>query len=160
MPLALVSTTRNKGGGIWLGSDYSGAGEVNPEPLTGLLHTANVNQVCRFYYLLAYGRIINPERSRQILKILAFPDLHDKFVSVLEHAVPLSRLYRKSGEWRVWHSDSILVWGETGRRYILAAMVEHVQGEKILSELVPVVELILKPDLPPGSGRPQQKARP
>jgi beta-lactamase class A len=137
-----------KGGGIWLGSSFGRDGQHNPEPLKNLLQAATVNQVCRFYYLLAYGRLINPERSRQMLKILAFPDLHDKFVSALEGAVPPNYLYRKSGEFRVWHSDSILVWDKTWRRYILVSMVEDRQGEQILRRLAPLVEQILKPHRP------------
>ena len=137
-----------KGGGIWLGSSFGRDGQHNPEPLKNLLQAATVNQVCRFYYLLAYGRLINPERSRQMLKILAFPDLHDKFVSALEGAVPPNYLYRKSGEFRIWHSDSILVWDKTWRRYILVSMVEDRQGEQILRKLAPLVEQILKPQRP------------
>ena len=137
-----------KGGGIWLGSSFGRDGQHNPEPLKNLLQAATVNQVCRFYYLLAYGRLINPERSRQMLKILAFPDLHDKFVSALEGAVPPNYLYRKSGEFRIWHSDSILVWDKTWRRYILVSMVEDRQGEQILRKLAPLVEQILKPHRP------------
>jgi beta-lactamase class A len=134
-----------KGGGIWVGGSFARAGEQNPEPLKNLIQAATVNQVCRFYYLLAYGRLINPESSRQMLKILAFPDLHDKFVSVLEKEVPPSHLYRKSGEFRIWYSDSILVWGQPFQRYILVALVEHQQGEQILRKLVPLAEQILKP---------------
>ncbi len=134
-----------KGGGIWVGGSFSRAGEQNPEPLKNLIQAATVHQVCRFYYLLAYGRLINPESSRQMLKILAFPDLHDKFVSVLEQEVPPNRLYRKSGEFRIWFSDSILVWDAPWRRYILVALVEDSQGEHILRKLVPLAENILRP---------------
>jgi beta-lactamase class A len=137
-----------QGGGIWVGGSFARDGEQNPEPLKNLIQAATVNQVCRFYCLLAYGRLINPESSRQMLKILAFPDLHDKFVSVLEGAVPPNRLYRKSGEFGIWYSDSILVWGQTWQRYILVSMVEHQQGEQILRKLVPKVENILRPRQP------------
>jgi len=133
------------GGGIWVGSSFGGNGQQTPEPLQNLQQAATVNQVCRFYYLLAYGRLINPARSRQMLKILAFPDLHDKFVSMLEGSVPPGSLYRKSGEFRIWYSDSIMVWDKSWRRYILVSMVEHPQGEQILKKLVPLVEDILKP---------------
>jgi beta-lactamase class A len=133
------------GGGIWVGGSFGRDGAQNPEPLKNLIQAATVNQVCRFYYLLAYGRLINPESSRQMLKILAFPDLHDKFVSVLEPEVPPNRLYRKSGEFRVWFSDSILVWDAAWRRYILVAMVEDPRGEHILRKLVPLAENILRP---------------
>jgi len=135
-------------GGIWLGGTYAHGGEKNPEPITGLSHTATAYQLCRFYYLLAYGRLISPERSRQMLKILAFPDLPGKFVSVLEKDVPPNYLYRKSGEVRGFHADSILVWDTGWRRYILVAMVEDAGGEQMLKELVPVAEQVLRPSLP------------
>ena len=118
------------GGGIWLGGTYSSGGENNPEPMTGLSFTATAYQLCRFYYLLAYGRLISPERSRQMLKILAFPDLPGKFVSVLETDVPPGRLYRKSGEVRGFHADSVLVWDKGWRRYILVAMIEDAGGNR------------------------------
>jgi beta-lactamase class A len=137
-----------KGGGIWLGGTYSHGGEQNPEPITGLSHTATAYQLCRFYYLLTYGRLISPERSRQMLKILSFPDLPGKFVSVLEKTVPLNNLYRKSGEVRGFHADSILVWDTGWRRYILVAMIEDAGGEQILKELVPVAENVLRPSQP------------
>jgi beta-lactamase class A len=133
------------GGGLWVGSDYGPHLEENPEPLKNLDHAATVNQACRFYYLLAYGRLINRERSRQMLKILAFPDLDDKFIHALGGSVPSNHLYRKSGEWKLWNSDSILVWNGTWRRYILVAMVEHAQGENILRQLLPAMEQILRP---------------
>ena len=134
-----------RGGGLWLGSGFVPGGERHPEPLHGLLQAATANQVCRFYYLLACGRLVSSERSRQMLKILAFPDLHDKFVKVLEPSVPLNQLHRKSGEWSIWHSDSILVWSDPPwRRYILVGLVEHRQGERVLEELVPAVEQILQ----------------
>lgn len=133
------------GGGIWLGARYPPGGERNPEPIKGLCHAANVVQTCRFYYMLANGEIISPERSRQMLEILSRPGLHDKFVCVLEKQVPPERLFRKSGDWDVSYSDSILVWDEGWRRYILAAQIEDKNGECILRDLVPVIEGLLKP---------------
>jgi beta-lactamase class A len=147
-----------KKGGIWLGGTYAHGGEKNPEPITGLSHTATAYQLCRFYYLLAYGRLISPERSRQMLKILAFPDLPGKFVSVLEPTVPPNRLYRKSGEVRGFHADSVLVWDTGWRRYILVAMVEDGRGEQMLKELVPVAEQVLRPSRPHQSGEGRKKA--
>ena len=133
----------DQGGGIWLGRRFANSGEVDPDPLKGLVHGATVTQVCRFYYLLATGKLISAERSRQMLHILSFPDIHDKFVSVMERSIPLAHLYRKSGTWQVWYADSVLVWDETGGKYILAAMVENEQGEEILRQLVPVIQHLL-----------------
>jgi beta-lactamase class A len=148
------------GGGLWVGGTYSYGGPEIPEPITGALQTASVNQVCRFYYLLAYGRLISPERSRQMLKILSFPDLPDKFVVGLKGSVPLNQVYRKSGDWRGCYSDSMLVWGEAGHRYILVALVENPRGEQILRELVPVAAGVLRPGAPSRPVRAGEKSRP
>ncbi len=132
-----------RGGGLWVGKCYAKKGARYLEPLTGLCHAATVTQVCRFYYLLATGKIISPQRSREMLNILSDPGLHHKFVHSLEKRAPRARLFRKSGTWKTWHSDSVLVWGEVWRRYILASMVESHEGEQILRDLVPAVEQVL-----------------
>ncbi len=132
------------GGGLWMGREYAIYSPENPEPLQGLFHTASVDQVCRFYYLLACGKLVSPARSQQMLKILAFPDLNDKFVKMLQPTISLGRVYRKSGEYRGSYSDSVLVWGESRRRYILAAIVLHPQGEQILRDLLPAMEGLLR----------------
>ena len=80
-----------------------------------------------------------------MLEILSRPGLHDKFVSVLETHVSSQRLFRKSGEWNVYFSDSVLVWDHDCRKYILAALIDDKDGEQILRDLVPVVEELLKP---------------
>ena len=134
----------HKGGGLWVGKRYAKAGKRLPDPLMGLSHAATATQVCRFYYFLATGRIINPKRSGEMLQILSDPGLHHKFVNVLEKCVPPSRLFRKSGTWKQWHADSVLVWGKDWRRYILASIVDSPKGERILRDLVPVVERILR----------------
>ncbi|MDX1503154.1 MAG: serine hydrolase [Thermoanaerobaculia bacterium] len=140
---------QGRGGGLWVGKRYAQEGRRHPDPLAGISHAATATQVCRFYYLLATGRMISPERSRQMLGHLADPGLHHKFVGVIEKRAPLARLFRKSGTWKQWHSDSALVWGPVWRRYILVAMVESEQGDALLRELVPVAEGLLRPpDLP------------
>jgi beta-lactamase class A len=132
------------GGGIWLGARYPPRGERNPEPIKGLSHASTVMQTCRFYYMLANGEIISPERSRRMLEILSRPGLHDKFVSVLEQQVSPDRLFRKSGDWDISFSDSVLVCDDGWRKYILAAQIEDRNGERILQDLVPVIEELLK----------------
>ena len=132
-----------QGGGLWVGKRYAKTGKRYPEPMQGLSHAATVDQVCRFYYLLATGRLINVERSREMLQMLSSPGLHHKFVRSLEAIAPNAQLFRKSGTWRNWHSDSVLVWEDGTRHYILVGLIEHPQGGKILEELVPVVEKVL-----------------
>lgn len=133
------------GGGLWVGKRYASSGETHREPLKNLSHAATVNQVCRFYYLLANGKLVNNERSKQMLDILENPALHHKFVNTLDQIAPNARLFRKSGSWKNFHSDSILVWGkDPNRRYILVALVDDASGEKIIRNLVKPVEKVLK----------------
>ncbi len=98
------------GGGLWVGKRYASSGSTNREPLKNLSHAAIVNQVCRFYYLLANGKLVNNKRSKQMLGILENPALHHKFVNTLDQIAPNARLFRKSGSWKNFNSDSILVW--------------------------------------------------
>lgn len=134
-----------KGGGLWVGKRYGGGGNTNREPLKNLSHAASVTQVCRYYYLLANGKLVNENRSKQMLDIMENPELHHKFVNTLDQIAPKARLFRKSGSWKTFHSDSILVWGEdANRRYILVALVDDAQGEEIIRNLVKPVEKVLK----------------
>jgi beta-lactamase class A len=139
---------KSLGGGLWVGKRYAKSGRRIGDPLLNISHAATVTQVCRFYYLLATGRVVSFERSRQMLGDLSNPGLHHKFVGVLEKRAPRARLFRKSGSWRQWHSDSALVWGPEWRRYILVGMIEGGDGEEVLRSLVPVIEQLLR-DLPP-----------
>ena len=131
-------------GGLWVGKPYGKSGERHPDPLAQLTHGANVTQVCRFYYLLAFGRLVSTERSRHMLDMLVDPQLHHKFVHTLDVLVPDAELYRKSGTWRDWHSDSVLVWGPDWRRYILVGLIQSPQGSTILRNLVPAAEEVLQ----------------
>ncbi len=131
------------GGGLWVGKRYAKTGERYPDPLRGISHGATVTQVCRYYYLMAYGKLISFDRSKEMLDLMANPELHHKFVANLEKIAPQARLYRKSGTWKNYHADSVLVWGPE-RRYILVALLEDTDGEKILRDLVLVADNLLK----------------
>ncbi len=130
-------------GGLWIGKRYAKAGRRYPDPLMNLSHGATVTQVCRFYYLLAMGKLVSRERSIQMLEILEAPDLHHKFVKTLDEIAPEAEVYRKSGTWKNWHSDSVLVWGKVWRRYIVVALVEDPNGGKICEDLILSVEELL-----------------
>ncbi len=134
----------DRGGGLWVGKRYAAAGERYPEQLKGLSHAATVTQVCRFYYLLSMGKLVNQQRSRQMLEILSDPALHHKFVGVLDQRAPDATLFRKSGTWKDWHADSVLVWGPSWRRYIATALVEDPEGEKIMRDLIAVIDKLLE----------------
>ena len=132
-----------RGGGLWVGKRYASQGVRRGDPMFNISHGATATQVARFYYLLANGRLINQERSEQMLENLADPGLHHKFVAEIEERAPRARIFRKSGTWRDYHSDSVLVRGPNWRNYILVALVQSPEGEEILRSLVPVVEELL-----------------
>ncbi|WP_419214018.1 serine hydrolase [Maribacter sp. X9] len=133
------------GGGLWVGKRYGSGGDTNREPLKNLSHAATATQVCRYYYLLANGKLVNQKRSKQMLDIMEDPELHHKFVNTLDQIAPKARLFRKSGSWKTYHSDSILVWGkDSNRRYILVALIDDANGEQIIRDLVKPIEKVLK----------------
>ena len=133
-----------QGGGLWVGKRYAAGGPIHREPIKNLSHAATVHQVCRFYYLLINRQLVSAERSEHMLKMLESPEISHKFVYALRQIDPDAKLYRKSGTWKNWHADSMLVWGET-RRYIIVALAQDGNGERILRSLVlPLDRAIVK----------------
>lgn len=131
------------GGGLWVGKRYGGGGDTNREPLKNLSHAATTKQVCSFYYQLVMGQLVNEERSKEMLEIMKDPALHHKFVNTLDKIAPNADIYRKSGSWKSYHSDSALVWGPK-RRYIIVALIDNNSGEKIIRNLVVPLERVMK----------------
>jgi beta-lactamase class A len=133
---------KQNGGGLWVGKPYGSGGTRVGDPLKGLSHAASVMQVAKYYYMLAFGKLVNEDRSRDMLQMLVDPQLHHKFVSVLDRVAPDAKVYRKSGTWENWHADSALVWDKT-RRYIVVALAQDGSGETILRELMVKIDNIL-----------------
>ncbi|GEQ87009.1 hypothetical protein ULMS_25170 [Patiriisocius marinistellae] len=131
------------GGGLWVGKRYAAGGRRYPEPMKGLSHAATARQVCSFYYQLAMGNLISEERSVEMLGIMKDPALHHKFVNTLDRIAPNAKLYRKSGSWKNYHADSVLVWGPE-RKYIMVALIDNDYGEQIIRDLVIPLEKVMK----------------
>jgi K(+)-stimulated pyrophosphate-energized sodium pump len=120
------------------------SGAWKRDPLHNLSHGATALQVARFYYMLQTGRLVSPERSRQMKFILSNPAIEHKFVKGLKSVHPDSRIYRKSGTWQQYHADSAIVEHD-GRRYIAVALAKSRQGGKWLSDLIVAMDdLIFK----------------
>jgi len=140
-----------RGGGLWIGRLYAKKGPRVGDPINNISHGASATQVCRFFYLLSSARLISPERSEQMLADLSDPGLHHKFVSQVEARAPGAMMFRKSGTWKQWHSDAIMVRGTLWRDYILVGLIESENGETILRRVLPAVEeLIVPPDYAEG----------
>ncbi len=132
----------DNGGGLWVGKRYAAGGATNREPLKNLSHAASANQVCRFYYLLINHKLVSAARSEHMLSMLEAPEINHKFVNTLRKIDPNAKLYRKSGTWKTWHADSVLVWGES-RKYILVALINDSRGEQIIRDLVVPLEQVI-----------------
>lgn len=139
---------KGKGGGLWVGKRYAAGGKRYPDPLKGISHAATVDQVCRFYGMLAAKQLVSPQRSQQMLEIMGDPELHHKFVNTLDQIAPAAKVYRKSGSWRTYHSDSALVIGPESRKYILVALIDDVTGGQICKDLVLAAEEVLHINTP------------
>lgn len=135
---------RKRGGGLWVGKKYAKAGKRKPDPLQGLSHAANAEQVCRFYTMLAHGKLVSPSGNKLMMKYLINPEINHKFVKSLRKLAPNANLYRKSGSWRHYHSDSVLVLGPGGREYVLVALIQDPNGSKICRSLVGAAEKALQ----------------
>ena len=62
-----------------------------------------------------------------------------------------ARLYRKSGSWRQWHSDSALV-EQGGYRYIAVALAEHPEGGRWMEDLIAALHRLVVPADVAGAG--------
>ena len=134
---------KNKGGGLWVGKKYAKSGKKKPDPLKGLSHAATVEQVCRFYTMLAYGKLVSPEYNAEMMTYMIDPEINHKFVKSFNKIAPDADVYRKSGSWRTYHADSALIFGDNGRRYILVALIDSPLGSGICTNLVKDAERAL-----------------
>lgn len=125
-----------RGGGLWVGKDYGGGLGYGPrDPLHGISHGANAEQVARFLVMMERGELISPWASAEMKEILSDPGIRHKFVKGLEDS-PGVRIFRKSGTWRHWHCDAALVEHQDGRRYVAVGLIEHETGGKALERLI------------------------
>lgn len=122
-------------GGLWVGKPYSKGPAWKRDPLHGISHGATPIQVARFLYLMETGQLVSTELSAAIKRTMGKPAIAHKFVKGLRQAAPESRIFRKSGTWRNYHSDAALVERD-GRRYIAVALAQSAQGSRWLSDLI------------------------
>ena len=132
------------GGGLWVGRDYSGT-LWRHDPINRITHGASAMQVARFYYLLVTNRLVSPQHTTEMLDILSDPAIEHKFVKGMKQTNPDARMYRKSGTWRHFHSDSSIV--ETvHNRYIVVVVGEHPEGADDLVRFIRAVDAAMQPD--------------
>jgi beta-lactamase class A len=124
-----------KEGGLWVGKAYSASPAWKRDPLKKMAHAATAHATARFYYLLERGELVSPQASLEMKAILSKPALHHKFVKGLDSLAGPAEMFRKSGTWRIYHSDSALI-KHNGHTYIAVALAESSRGEQILQSLI------------------------
>jgi beta-lactamase class A len=144
----------DRNGGLWVGKDYGKAGLWMRDPLHNLSHAATPLQVARFYYLLHRGELVSSAASRKMREILGDTEINHKFAKGLRSRSPDARLFRKSGTWQTFHSDSALVERD-GRAYVAVALANNPNGGEWLSKLIVAFDEIIGP----GSRAPQLTAQ-
>jgi beta-lactamase class A len=131
-------------GGLWVGKDYAKAGLWRRDPLHNLSHGATAMQVARFYYLLETENLVTPEHSRKMKEILGNSLLTHKFVKAMKRINPAAALFRKSGSWRTYHSDSAIVEHD-GRKYIAVVLSNDKDGAVWLDQIITALDEIVFP---------------
>ena len=126
-------------GGLWVGKSYGGGQVWKRDPLHNISHGATAMQVARFYYLAATGRLVAPELFEDLKEIMSNPAIKHKFVKGLQEKTPDAQIYRKSGTWKQFHSDSGVIV-QDDYRYIVVSLAEHEAAKKGLSRLIVVVD--------------------
>jgi beta-lactamase class A len=144
----LYDPARN--GGLWVGKDYSASPAWKRDPLYNLSHSATALQAARFYYLLETGGLVSPGFSRLMKVILGNPAINHKFVKGLRATHPDARIFRKSGTWKEFHSDSGIIEHE-GYRYIAVALTRSPDGGRWLSDLIVQLDTLVR-----CSGKPAE----
>ncbi len=131
-------------GGLWVGKDYAKAGLWKRDPLHNLSHGATAMQVARFYYLLYTDNLVTPEYSQKMKEVMSGSHINHKFVKELSRLAPRMQLFRKSGSWRTFHSDSALV-ERGGRAYIAVALSDDPDGSEWLGRIIVEFDRIVIP---------------
>ena len=135
----------NRDGGLWVGKDYGGElGRWRRDPLHAISHGATARQAARFFIMLDRGQLISPWASQEMKSIMSRPEIKHKFVLGLASR-PQSRIFRKSGTWREWHSDAALVERD-GKKYVAVALMESSAKGVLARLIVKLDDLIFKPD--------------
>ena len=136
-------------GGLWVGKDYAKGPAYRRDPLAGLSHGATTFQVARFYCGLHLGTLVSPAQSEMMLDAMSRPAIAHKFVKGLADLEGLET-YRKSGTWRSFHADSMLV-RSGDQAYVMVALADDPEGGAWLERLAqPLHELALSPPVPQG----------
>lgn len=135
---------RNAGGGLWVGKPYGKQPAWKRDPLTNFSHAATGVQVARFYYMLQRNELTDPDYCPLIKDILSDSAIEHKFVKGLKSENPTAEIFRKSGTWRNYHSDSAIIESENGHQYIAVALSNTPNGSVVLEQVIKYLDRIIE----------------
>jgi len=146
--LSLLQSERYKfydkegNGGLWVGKPYGKNPAYQRDPLHSISHGATALQVVRYYYMLETGRLVSMEVCKRMKEIFSKPGIHHKFVAGLEKIDPNAKIYRKSGTWQTYHSDSAIVERD-GHTYIAVTLANDQNGSEWLRKIIVEMDNII-----------------
>ena len=123
-------------GGLWVGKDYASSTAWKRDPLHNVSHGATAMQVARFYYMLSRGKLVSPYYSRRMLEVLGHTEIENKFAKGILSVDPQPTIFRKSGSWGTFNSDSAIVHRDDGKSYIAVALSDDHAGADWLARLI------------------------
>lgn len=127
---------KDNGGGLWVGKPYGKQPAWKRDPLKNASHAASGIQVARFYFMMERNELTDPDYCPLMKGLLADSLINHKFVKGLKTKNPDAEIYRKSGTWRNYHSDSALIERPDGRKYIAVGLTQNDNGGALLENII------------------------
>jgi len=138
-----------------VGKAYGKAPAWRRDPLHGISHGASAMQAARFYYGVMNGTLIDPKHTPLVEEIFGNPAIKHKIVKGLEGRTGV-RIFRKSGTWRDYHSDSGVVERDN-LAYIAVTIDQHPEaGRAIVLSIKTIDDVMLELHRRGRSGSPEE----
>ncbi|MEE8409959.1 MAG: serine hydrolase [Myxococcota bacterium] len=133
-------------GGLWMGRAYRKGAKAKRDPVHNISHGATSRQTARWYLMLDQGLLVSHYWSERMRDLMGPPDYFHKFVAGIGNQPGVRFIARKSGTWRLFHSDSALIQHHA-RRYVVVGLAEMPDGEQALRNVARIVDdLIMEGD--------------
>lgn len=99
--------------------------------------------------MLETGTLLSsPYLISEMKDVLSKPGIDHKFVRGLHRCCADAKVFRKSGSWGTFHSDSALV-ERSGKQYIVVALADDSDASYWLEELIIKIDSIVSDSLNP-----------
>jgi beta-lactamase class A len=129
------------GGGLWVGKAYDKSPVWKRDPLRGLSHGASALQAARLYHGFLTGTLVDAKYQPVLGEVFGQPALKHKLVKGLAGR-PDVEIYRKSGTWRHYHSDSGIIERDD-LTYIIVIIDTLPDGARAIVDGIRVVDDVM-----------------